>query len=367
MKAYLELVRAQLLLFARNRNILIFSLLIPVLIILLLGGLGGDGNDFSVRLGIHDADRSAESVRFSGELSKIEGVKLTQGEKENLLRDLRKGELDLVLEIRSGFGRDLRNGQPSAGESRVVLYLDKSNAAMARMGTDLIGMKLDAWNKERTGYRPLISMDVADVRGNRLGYIDFLVPGILALMIMNNNLNGVAGAIASWRERGILRRMQSTPLSSASFIAGQMTARVLLGFVQAVVVLLISRFVFDVNVEGSWGLLFLLILLGTLTFMSMGFIIASLSRTPETAGPIAGLISFPMMFVGGIFFPLRDMPDILQPVVHALPISWLSTALRQVMNEGAGWTDVLMPGGVLLAWLAGSFLVAALTFRWDVK
>ena len=161
--------------------------------------------------------------------------------------------------------------------------------------------------------------------------------------------------------------MQGTPLSSATFIAGQITARILLNAVQAVAVLLVAYFAFDVHVHGSWAALIFFILLGTLTFLSIGFIIAGLASTPETAGPIAGLISFPMIFVGGIFFPIRNLPDFLQPLVEAIPIVHLTGALRDIMTKGAGPADLWMPAAVLAAWLVVAFLVAAWSFRWDVE
>lgn len=249
----------------------------------------------------------------------------------------------------------------------MVLYLDESNPTVAEIGTTLVNQEVDRLNKELTDFRPVITMEKVNVQSQPLGYIDFLVPGILSLMIMSNNLNGVAATIASWRERGILRRLQGTPLTSASFIAGQMTARVLMNGLQAIVVLLVAYFIFDVQVFGSWALLIAFLLLGTLTFMSMGFIIASLSRTPESASPIAGLISFPMIFVGGIFFPVRDLPGLLQPLVKAIPIGYLTESLRGVMNEGATIVELWVPAIVLLAWTIVSFVVAAWSFRWDVK
>jgi ABC-2 type transport system permease protein len=368
MKAYWQLVWAQLLLFARNRNTIIWSLILPVFMMLALGTQIGDGdNRYSVSIGIVDEDRTAASAEFAGQIRKLEGVRAEAGSGEELVSRLKKGELGLVVKIRKGFAEDLQRGKPGGSESRIVLFLDKSNPTVSEMGTTLVDRVLDRFNKERLGYRPVIRMETENVQARQLTYVDFLVPGILSLMIMSNNLNGVAATIASWRERGILRRMQGTPLTSGTFIAGQMTARVLMGALQAIAVLLVAWGVFGVKVYGSWLLLIALILLGTLTFMSIGFIVASLARTPESAGPIAGLISFPMIFVGGIFFPVRDLPELLQPLVKAIPIGYLTDALRGVMNQGAGLTELMLPSAVLLAWALGAFLVASLTFRWDVK
>jgi ABC-2 type transport system permease protein len=203
------------------------------------------------------------------------------------------------------------------------------------------------------------------VQSLKLKYIDFLVPGIVAMMIMSNNLNGVAGQIASWRERGILRRMQSTPLSASTFIAAQITARLMLNGLQAVIVLLVGSLIFGTQVNGSWALLLLFVVLGTLAFMAIGFIVAGLAKTPESAGPIAGFISFPLLFLGGVFFPIKNMPEFLQPIIKLIPITHLTNALRQVMNVGADLTTLWPEATILGGWLIVAFVVASFTFKWE--
>jgi len=210
-----------------------------------------------------------------------------------------------------------------------------------------------------------VTVEGRGIQAIHLKYIDFLVPGIVAMMIMSNNLNGVAGQISAWRERGILRRLQSTPLHASTFIAAQITARLLLNGFQAFIVILIGSLFFGTQVNGSWFLVVLFIILGTLTFMSIGFIIAGLAKTPESASPIAGLISFPLLFLGGVFFPIQNMPEMLQPIVKIIPISHLATALRQVMNVGADLSALWVEAAVLGGWMIVAFIIASFTFKWE--
>lgn len=367
MKAYLQLTKAQLLLFARNRNVVIWSLFLPLFMMVALGMLVGDGMRFQVSVSVVDEDGSPAARQFIGELEKNEGLDLVPPPSGGGAEAVRDGEADMLLVVKKGFGDRVALPEEGRTAPLIALYYDKGNPAVAEIGTALIRQTVDRLNKRLVDFRPAIAVEEINVQSRPMSYIDFLVPGILSLMIMNNNLNGVAATIASWRERGILRRMQGTPLSSATFIAGQITARILLNAVQAVAVLLVAYFAFDVHVHGSWAALIFFILLGTLTFLSIGFIIAGLASTPETAGPIAGLISFPMIFVGGIFFPIRNLPDFLQPLVEAIPIVHLTGALRDIMTKGAGPADLWMPAAVLVAWLVVAFLVAAWSFRWDVE
>jgi ABC-2 type transport system permease protein len=185
------------------------------------------------------------------------------------------------------------------------------------------------------------------------------------MMIMSNNMNGVAGQIAAWRERGILRRMQGTTLKASTFIAAQITARLMLNGLQALLVLVIAQLIFGVDVRGSWLTLITFVILGTLAFMAIGFIIAGIAKTPESAAPIAGFLSFPMLFLGGVFFPIKNMPEFLQPIVGVLPISHLSHALREVMNVGASFLTLGTETLILGCWVLGAFIVASYTFKWE--
>lgn len=373
MKAYWRLTWAQLLLFARNKNTIIWTLFLPIFMMLALGTFLGKGTDqFQLIVAVADEDETATSRSLADSLGKTEGLQVEKTSRAEGLSRVKKGDVQAMVVLKKGLGERLRSAEGGAKREKapsplVSLYLDESNPTVSQVGSTVIGDAVDRLNQDAVDYRPPVGVKTVNIQTRPLGYIDFLVPGILSLMIMSNNLNGVAAAIASWRERGILRRMQGTPLKSSTFIAGQITARVLLNGLQAVAVLLVAYFVYGVHVYGSWGLLLLFLLLGTLTFMSMGFIIASLARTPESAAPIAGLISFPMIFVGGIFFPVRDLPGLLQPVVKIIPIGYLTDALRAVMNEGATLTQLGTSAAVLTGWLLLSFTVASLTFRWDVK
>ncbi|MCP1307688.1 ABC transporter permease [Paenibacillus tyrfis] len=365
MNAYIHLTLAQLRLFARNRQVLFWTLLFPIFFMVMLGSFLGKGNPVSVTGAIVDEDRTAASEALMKALQDNPILRVNAASDLNPeLETLKRGDYQLVLVIPKGYEEQTKPGSTGVAAA-IKVYYDETNAATSQIGLQVLAPVIDGIDKKLSGYTPKITIRPEGVQSLKLSYIDFLVPGIVAMMIMSNNLNGVAGQIASWRERGILRRMQSTTLKASTFIASQITARLLLNGLQAVIVLVVGSLFFGTQVNGSWLLLLSFIVLGTLAFMSIGFIIAGLAKTPESAGPIAGFISFPMLFLGGVFFPIKNMPEFLQPIVKLLPISHLTTALRQVMNVGAGlsvvWTEAALLGG----WLLVAFIVASFTFRWE--
>jgi ABC-2 type transport system permease protein len=365
MNAYLQLTLAQLRLFSRNRQVLFWSLFFPIIFMIMLGSFFGKGSTGSLTLFLVDQDQSNASSVFITALQETKAAKIIIGkETDQAMMDLKHGEQELIVVIPKGYEAALKKS-PNEDQARVQLYYDETNLTTKQTGIFLINQVVDGISKQITNYKPVVTVQAEGVQSLNLKYIDFLVPGIVAMMIMSNNMNGVSGQISSWRERGILRRLQSTPLHASSFIAAQITARLILNASQAAIVLLVANLIFHTQVRGSWWLLIMFVLLGTLTFMSIGFIIASLAKTPESAGPIAGIISFPMLFLGGLFFPINNMPQWAQTIIKLFPIAHLSTSLRQIMNVGEGLA-VLWPQALLLScWMIAAFVISSITFKWE--
>jgi ABC-2 type transport system permease protein len=366
MKAYWQLTLAQLRIFLRNRQVLIWTLVFPILLMSMLGSFLGNGNGLSLTIGIVDKDHSTFSSEFVKQLKKNEAIDLEiRKDEERALSSLKKGDLQLVVIIPKGYESNLKNRESNAKPFTIPVYFNDTNVAISQVGLTLVNEIVDEVSKQMVSYEPVVVMKSQGIEALQLKYIDFLVPGIVAMMIMSNNMNGVAGQIAAWRERGILRRMQGTTLKASTFIAAQITARLMMNGLQATIVLLVAHLLFGVEVRGSWFTLISFIILGTLAFMAIGFIIAGIAKTPESAGPIAGVLSFPLLFLGGVFFPIRNMPEFLQPIVNLLPISHLSTALRETMNVGATLTSLGTEVAVLGGWLIFAFFVASKTFKWE--
>ena len=376
MNAFFQLTLAQLRLFVRNRQVLFWTLLFPVFFMVMLGSFLNNGNSISLIGAIIDEDYSTQSRALVESLTRHAAIRFdVEYDKEKAIEELKRGDKQIVVVIPHGYGKSLADyglveqfEQFGPEENRTVkvnAYYDETNMTVSQLALAILAQTVDGISKSLANYTPIVSVDAVAVQSLHLKYIDFLVPGIVAMMIMSNNLNGVAGQIASWRERGILRRMQSTTLNASTFIAAQITARLVLNGMQAFIVLLIGDIFFGTQMNGSWWLLILFVVLGTLTFMSIGFIIASLAKSPESAGPIAGFISFPMLFLGGVFFPIQNMPVFLQHIVKLLPISHLTTALRQVMNVGADLSALWTEAALLGCWMVVAFAVSSFTFKWE--
>jgi ABC-2 type transport system permease protein len=195
--------------------------------------------------------------------------------------------------------------------------------------------------------------------------IDYMLPGVVAMALMQLGLFGVAGSILQMRERKILRRFWAAPISRSTFIGAQVTQRVTIALLQAGIITLVGHFAFRVPILGSAAVVAGVVLLGALTFVSLGYLIASLARTVEAGTALLQVVNFPMMFLSGIFWPVEWMPGVLKPVVYALPLTYLGDALRQTMVGAAPLFPLHVDLGVLAAWLVLCGLLSVKFFKWE--
>ncbi|MGM0846635.1 MAG: ABC transporter permease [Bacillota bacterium] len=363
MRAYWQLTLAQLRIFARNKQVLFFTLLFPIILMLALGSFVGGGNSFSLTAGMVDLDQTDASNDLKELFYQNEGIETEQFDTVKAGKEaVENGDIQLLIEISEGYGENLEAENPAFS---LPVYYNEKNLTTSELGLTVVNGIIDRYSKDLVDYKPLVTVEKVGIEALTIRYIDFLVPGIVAMMIMSNNMNGVAGQISAWRERGILRRMQGTRLKASTFIAAQITARLMLNGTQAMLVVLIANLIFGIDVAGSWLALIFFIVLGTLAFMSLGFIIAGIAKNPESAGPIAGFVTFPMLFLGGVFFPISNMPDLIQPIVKILPIAHLSSALRETMNLGTPFLELGTETLILGVWLIGGFMLASYVFKWE--
>jgi ABC-2 type transport system permease protein len=211
----------------------------------------------------------------------------------------------------------------------------------------------------------LFVIDPEPVNSRNLRFIDFLMPGIVAMAIMQMGLFSVAFAFVQLKKQGILRRLLATPVRPASFLLAQVVTRLVVSVLQTLVLVGVAVFFFDVQLAGNILAVLLLAIIGGAVFISMGFAISGWARSEEVAAPIANVIALPMMFLSGVFFSREAMPQVLQRVTDYLPLTYLADALRSVAIDGATlWSQWLNLAG-LAVWMVISFAIAVKLFRWE--
>ena len=208
-------------------------------------------------------------------------------------------------------------------------------------------------------------MTFESVESRDLGYIDFLVPGIVGMTIMQLGLFGVAFGFVQLKRTGALRRLFATPTSPAYFLSAQVLSRLIIGVVQVAILFGIGIW-FGLQMFGDYVSLLVIVLLGSAIFLAVGFAIAGWAKNEDQAAPVANLISLPMMFLSGVFFPRDAMPETSwRRSPQFMPLTYVNEALRGDGQRGRGLVDLgpqLLGMGV---WVVITFVIAVRLFRWE--
>jgi ABC-type multidrug transport system permease subunit len=195
-------------------------------------------------------------------------------------------------------------------------------------------------------------------------YIDFVVPGLLGMNLMGSAMWGLGFSIVEARQKKLLKRMVASPMPRWQYLMSFLLSRLVMLVVEVVVFLGFARLVFGVPFRGSlWELGFLCVLT-SLSFSTLGLLVASRAQTMEAASGLMNLVMLPMWILSGVFFSATRFPSVVQPIVRALPLTAAIDALRGNMLQGMNLSQQVAPVVILFAWLVVPFMVSLRIFRW---
>ncbi|WP_461481456.1 ABC transporter permease [Porticoccus sp.] len=203
-----------------------------------------------------------------------------------------------------------------------------------------------------------------EVHGQKIRYIDWVIPGVLAMNMMFSGLWGIGYVIVRYRKNGVLKRLQATPLRAWEFLLSQALSRLGIMLSVTAIVFTACNLFIDFRMAGSYLLLLLIAVIGNLAIISISLLMAARTASEELANGLLNLISFPMLLLSELWFSLDDAPQWLREVSQLLPLTHLVRAARGVMLEGAGLIDVAPQLLVLGIMTILCLAVAGLLFRW---
>jgi ABC-2 type transport system permease protein len=200
------------------------------------------------------------------------------------------------------------------------------------------------------------------VTGTR--YIDFLVPGLIAMGVMMSSMWGISYGIIEKRSKKLLRRLVATPMKKSHFLVALITVRITMNFIESLVLFLFALFAFKMTIQGNISALILMFLAGNIAFAGIAVFVSSHTSNTEVGNGLINFVVFPMMVLSGIFFSYQNFPDWSLPVIKNLPLTMLTDGIRSIFNEGAGYHEVALPILILTATGALFFTVGLKIFKW---
>jgi ABC-type multidrug transport system permease subunit len=327
--------------FAREPAAIFWTYGFPLVLALVLGIAFRTRQPEPIEVAVESSD-STQACRDA--LAKSPGVRMRWLNAQEAHEALRVGKVSLVV---------------SPGQPRTYSFdPTRPESRLARAVVDDVLQRADG----RTDPAPVKDRLVTEP-GSR--YIDFLIPGLLGFNLMQSGLWGVGFVIVEMRVRKLIKRLVATPMSRTHFLLSFVLVRGLFLLGELPLLLAFAKWVFDVPIRGSLLLLVGLSTLGSLVFAGMGLLVGSRADNTQTVAGLVNLVTQPMAISSGVFFSAARFPDIIQPVIKALPLTALIDAVRAVMIDGHGPAAIARPVCILLLWGSVSFLIALRAFRWQ--
>ena len=334
MRRLVSVFHARNLEFLRDRGTLLFTLLLPIMLVIGMGFVFGGPQRPIFKVGVLGPHEDSRAHPFLAERY-VQFVPLP--ERSEALRKLTHQQLDLLVDYGAGTRYWVNTDAPKGYVVEKLLLAAEPGAQRQ------------------------------PVSGAALRYMDWLFPGILGMNMMFSCLFGVGYVVLRYRKSGFLKRLNATPLTAFEFLSAQVLSRLALILFVTVVLYAGIGTIIGFHSAGSVPLLLLLALVGALSMIALGLTIAARFSSEELVGGLLNLLTWPMMLLSGIWFSLEGSPRWVQWVAHVFPLTHLLDAARAVMLDGAGLAQIA-PN---LLYLAGTTLVflafGAWSFRWRIE
>lgn len=350
--------------FVRNKQALFFTLIMPFIFIGIFGLIGFDRAP-KIDVGVVTNQPDEPTKQFIESLSQVSVFSIVQGTELAEREALNKGDRAIVVFIPDHLfpAPGVRPTTPQT----IQILKNVSQEQTAQTAISLISQILDKTTLQLAQAPELFKLDISDINAKQVKYIDFLLPGIVAMSIMQMAVFSVAFVFTDYKQKGILKRLLATPMKPYQFVTANVITRLLVALFQTAALLLAGSWVFQSHVYGEWWLILLIALIGGIIFLGLGFTISGISKTVDSVPAIANIIIFPMLFLSGVFFPTSTMPEWLQTVVQYLPLAPFAHALREVVANGATISAISHDIFWMLGWGAALLVTAIMTFSFEEK
>ena len=352
-QAYLTKVFIQI--FLRNKQYIIFSLILPILILGIVGL--NDGDSDPIDIGLVDNSKSNLSKQLTEQLTMNNLFNVKEDSEDKLREDLVNGDLMIVLIIPDAMNIEANN-------LNIKLLVDKSQVQFMQTIQPILKQSLLSIERQITGNTPMFKLVIEDVKSRTLSYIDFLLPGIMAFMLMNLSIAGSGFNVVEFRRRGILKRLFVTPIKPIDFVIAIVIARMVIVLGQLSIIFSFALFILDANIVGSIFNLYFVIMLGVLMFLTLGFSLGSLAKSQESVGVMATIFIYPQLVLSGVFFPLESLPLFIQPFAEILPLSLVADAMRSIANDGLQLFDIVRNFIGIALWIVIGMIISTKLFVW---
>ncbi|MGI0090939.1 MAG: ABC transporter permease [Nitrososphaerales archaeon] len=344
--------------YLRNKTAFFFALVFPLILIVIFGAIFSGGSSGPITVYVQNQDSGQIGIAFLNAMNQthVTQIKITPNA-QNLPKYLQAHSGAVGMLIPENFSQDFESGK----QVNLTLYSNPSDTSGVIVLQTAEGM-INAFNLNRSGGSAVIGLQSQNVVSKSFTYIDFLIPGLIGFSILTSPMFSMVNLSSEYKKSKFFKQLSLTPLTKDEWLISKIIWYVILSFISFVIMAAVGILFFGGHIAISPGIIPFLVI-GPVFFVSLGMLVGTVTKSVESAGVVGNIITFPMMFLSGTFFPISAMPAYLQEFAHVLPLFYLIEGLNNVMLYG-NYYGALIDILVLIVISAVVFTLAVRLFKW---
>lgn len=348
--------------FFRDPVALFFTLLFPLLFLFVFGSIFRNDNAISFDLAVFNHSESKFSKQFVGGLKDTDTFnKIEVGSIDEAKEKMGRNEIDTIIEVPKEFGELNEQGLPNGS---LNVFYSEANPDVGRTIASIIDAELRSVSQDITQTKPLFEVKQTATTTTNLSQFDYTVSGLLGFAILSMGIFGLANQLPAEKKNGSLRRIRATPFTRTQLIFGTLIYYGAIGLMSLALMLTVALTVFQFDMRGEWLQLGLFLIVSIALMLGFGLLIGGWAKNENQSAVLSNAVSFPMMFLSGVFFPRFLMPEWLQGITGYLPLTPIVDGIRYITTEGATLVDLGPQLAVIGVWLLVIYVLAIRLFRW---
>ena len=348
----------------RDKVGIFFVFIFPLVFLLVFGTIFGGDNNVSFKVALLNNSNSEFATNFveqakQGDLLDVDQeVTTLDAAKEKMSR----GELDATIILPEDFGQKSTEGYP-AGKAK-ILY-DQNNESAGQTLNSVLDAQFQDINEGLVPSPKPFTVEAESTATKGLTRFDYTFAGLLGFTMLSLGIFGPTNVFPRLKQRGVLRRYQTTSIKVWQYFVANVISSAFVGLLAVGMMFVAAVLFFNLNMRGDYLSFAAISVLGVGMLFGIGLAVGGWAKNENQAAPLAQLVTFPMMFLSGVFFPTYLMPDFLQKITKFIPLTPVIESVRLVVTEGKTIFDLGPQLAIIGAWTVVIYILAFKLFRWE--
>ncbi len=349
----------------RDKTAIFFLFLFPLIFLFIFGGIFSKNSDVSFRVAlINQSDSSfAKDFVSKAESQKVFKVDKASNDPDEAKQKMAMGQLDATIILPKDFGQVKPGDSFPSGQAEII-YTQNSQQAGQTLDS-ILNQQFAEINSKFVQNRTPFSATATQSNDKSLSSFDYTFAGLVGFAILGLGIFGPVNYFPELKKQGVLRRIHTTPLLPWQYFMSSVLSQAVIGLLSVALMFVVAMTVFDLKLVGNLLELIVFIIISIILIFGIGLAVGGWAKNENQSAPLANLITFPMMFLSGTFFPRFMMPDWLQTVSSFLPLTPVIDGTRLIATEGQSLLQLGPQLAMMGAWIVLIYIVAFRVFRWE--